>query len=384
MIYKNCPTLLACSIEFQQLKLKSEAQRATLAEIKKDDNVKELIPKVSGKMAEMLNMQGLCIILAYMLRMNELNESLQEDLEFILSKAPYMVEQMIQMAMILAMEFKMGRSRKRVTAKNVLTLIAFSQNLVQGMWYDDDPFLQLPFMDYDKIKNLRKKQKSLTLETYCMMNQEQRKAIGLYEDQKEFIESEKAISSLPLIDVKVEYFVEGEKEIAVGDIMTIRITLTHHNLGEKQQQGFVHSNKFPYLKQSSWFLVFTDDEENDFFAMEKLVIKERVFTKEIKERLNRPGTMQFCMILRNDSYRGFDKKINIVINVLKDVKRETVEYDDEDIQASKAPSLMQQMMEMQPNADSDDDEEEEEEDTANSSTPAAGAAATEAESKKDR
>lgn len=182
MIYKNCPTLLACSIEFQQLKLKSEAQRATLAEIKKDDNVKELIPKVSGKMAEMLNMQGLCIILAYMLRMNELNESLQEDLEFILSKAPYMVEQMIQMAMILAMEFKMGRSRKRVTAKNVLTLIAFSQNLVQGMWYDDDPFLQLPFMDYDKIKNLRKKQKSLTLETYCMMNQEQRKAIGLYED----------------------------------------------------------------------------------------------------------------------------------------------------------------------------------------------------------
>jgi hypothetical protein len=166
--------------------------------------------------------------------------------------------------------------------------------------------------------------------------------------------------------------------------MTIRITLTHHNLGEKQQQGFVHSNKFPYLKQSSWFLVFTDDEENDFFAMEKLVIKERVFTKEIKERLNRPGTMQFCMILRNDSYRGFDKKINIVINVLKDVKRETVEYDDEDIQASKAPSLMQQMMEMQPNADSDDDEEEEEEDTANSSTPAAGAAATEAESKKDR
>jgi hypothetical protein len=77
---------------------------------------------------------------------------------------------MIQMAMILAMEFKMGRSRKRVTAKNVLTLIAFSQNLVQGMWYDDDPFLQLPFMDYDKIKNLRKKQKSLTLETYCMMN----------------------------------------------------------------------------------------------------------------------------------------------------------------------------------------------------------------------
>jgi hypothetical protein len=93
-------------------------------------------------------------------------------------------------------------------------------------------------------------------------------------------------------------------------------------------------------------LVFTDHEENDFFAMEKLVIKDRVFSKEIKERLQKPGKLEFCMILRNDSYRGFDKKILLNIDVLKDVKRETVEYNDEDLQAAKAPSLMQQMMEL--------------------------------------
>jgi hypothetical protein len=40
------------------------------------------------------------------------------------------MEQMLQMAMVLAMEFKFGRSRKRITAKNVLTLITFSQNLI--------------------------------------------------------------------------------------------------------------------------------------------------------------------------------------------------------------------------------------------------------------
>ena len=52
-------------------------------------------------------------------------------------------------------------------------------------------------------------------------------------------------------------------------------------------------------------------------AMEKLVFKEKIFTKEIKERLSRDGKMQFFMILRNDSYRGFDKKIAVVIDVLK-------------------------------------------------------------------
>lgn len=45
------------------------------------------------------------------------------------------------MAIILAMEFKFGRSRKRINARNVITLIAFSQNLIQGMWADDDAFL---------------------------------------------------------------------------------------------------------------------------------------------------------------------------------------------------------------------------------------------------
>jgi hypothetical protein len=53
--------------------------------------------------------------------------------------------------------------------------------------------------------------------------------------------------------------------------------------------------------------------------------------KEIKERLSRPGKMQFFMILRNDSYRGFDKKIAVVIDVQKEVQRAPVEYDEEDI-----------------------------------------------------
>ena len=143
------------------------------------------------------------------------------------------------------------------------------------------------------------------------MTHEQRKACELYDNPKHFEESEKAIKCFPVIDVALEYFVEGEKEIAVGDILTIKLKVTQKNLGENDTLGFVHSNKFPFLKQSSWFLVFTDAEENDFLAMEKLVIKEKTYDKEIKERLQRPGKMQFFMILRNDSYRGFDKKVSV-------------------------------------------------------------------------
>lgn len=65
-----------------------------------------------------------------MLRMNEINESLQEDLEFILSKATYLVEMMLIVCNMLKMEFAAGRIKKRINAKNALTLISFSQNIV--------------------------------------------------------------------------------------------------------------------------------------------------------------------------------------------------------------------------------------------------------------
>ena len=69
------------------------------------------------------------------------------------------------------------------------------------MWADDDAFLQLPGMNYENFKLMRKKHKSLTLEQYCQMTFEQRKACGIYEDPKLFEESEKAITCFPLIDV---------------------------------------------------------------------------------------------------------------------------------------------------------------------------------------
>jgi Sec63 Brl domain len=275
---------------------------------------------------------------------------------------------------------------KRITAKTALTLISFSQNLVQGMWQDDSEFLQLPHIDYDKVQAFKKKTggKQISLDQYCRKTKEERKELGLYADVKEFEDSEKAIESFPIIDVQVDYSVDGEKEVAVGDILTIKLMITHHNLGEKQSLGFVHSNKFPFLKQSSWYLIFTDGEEQELMGMDKLVIKEKVHIKEIKERMSKEGTINLTLLLRNDSYRGFDKRIDLKIPVLKEVKRAIPEYDDEDIQAQKAPSLMQSMMEMQGENDSDEEESEDETTASTSTQQTAGAPVAGAETKKEK
>lgn len=163
--------------------------------------------------------------------------------------------------------------------------------LVQGMWKDDDAYMQLPLVDYDKLKKFKQKNKFTPFDTYCRMTKEQRQAMGMYEIPKEFEDSEKVIPCFPVIDCELTIFVDGEKEIAVGDIVTIKLQITHTNLKDNESLGYVHSNKFPFLKHSTWYLVFTDEQENEIKGMEKLIIKEKVHIKEIKERMTQPGTI---------------------------------------------------------------------------------------------
>jgi hypothetical protein len=57
--------------------------------------------------------------------------------------------------MTLAQLFKMGRSPKKITAKNIMTLIQFSQNLMQGGWIHKDPYSQLPNVGDEECKKFK-------------------------------------------------------------------------------------------------------------------------------------------------------------------------------------------------------------------------------------
>lgn len=46
------------------------------------------------------------------------------------------------------------------------------------------------------------------------------------------------------VDVIVE--VPDEEYIMVGDIISIKITLTRENLGLKDETRYIHSNKYPH------------------------------------------------------------------------------------------------------------------------------------------
>lgn len=206
------------------MKFKSQEEADQVQKIKQNEEVQELIPKLTQKRGQQLDVKPLVLILGYLMRFSEIEHpSVQEDLQKILQKAPYMAEMMVQMAMMLAMEFKMKRSPKKITAKNVGTLLDFSQNIVQALWKDDDNLLQIPYMDHEKIALLKKKaKKQITIDEFCRLTPQERKDFEIF-NEKELKDVEAAIKTFPLIDLKVDAFVEGEKEIAVGDLLTIKI-----------------------------------------------------------------------------------------------------------------------------------------------------------------
>lgn len=72
--------------------IKNEEEKNIINAIKNDENVKELIPKAIPNRVP-VNLKALCITLAYMLRMDEIEKAeLQEGLQLVLSKAPYLME----------------------------------------------------------------------------------------------------------------------------------------------------------------------------------------------------------------------------------------------------------------------------------------------------
>jgi hypothetical protein len=78
------------------MKPRNQEESSILSKIKQNEEVQELIPKQTQKRGQALEVKPLVLILGYLMRFSELEHpSVQEDLQKILQKAPYMAELMV-------------------------------------------------------------------------------------------------------------------------------------------------------------------------------------------------------------------------------------------------------------------------------------------------
>ena len=260
--------------------------------------------------------------------------------------------------------FKMGKSPKKITAKNIITQIQFSQNLMQGGWINKDAYQQLPYFDATTCGKMKNRLGGKTLFQYCMLKPEERlehvKAVfdGQANLNQIVAEQEKCIDALPLVKLTMTAFVEGEDEIVVGDILTCKLRVDYYNMPKGQKSGYVHSKHYPYLKRDSWFLIITDETFTGLAAIEKLVVTENFYEKEFKERITRPGKISFTAILTNDSYKGLDQFSKVEVDVVQEaVNRKVFEYSKADIKAIKEQNMLAAALMEEEETDEDEADE---------------------------
>jgi hypothetical protein len=197
--------------------------------------------------------------------------------------------------MELSYRFRSGMSQKPITAKNVLTLIQFTQNLMTGALVHKDPYAQLPGFGENEIKRVNEKMKRKTIYQYACLTKEERKEMAPYvfgfdEGTKElnyaFEQQELCLDALPIVELQMTAEVEDEEECVVGDVLTCKLTVKFKNLESGQKTGFAHSKHYPFLKRDNWFLIITDEHLQSLASVEKLYLNDSTFEKEFKERKN--------------------------------------------------------------------------------------------------
>jgi hypothetical protein len=134
----------------------------------------------------------------------------------------------------------------------------------------------------------------------------------------------------------MEAFVPGEEDICVGDMLTCKLRVDYRNLKKGQQSGYVHSKHYPYLRRDTWYLIVTDPQFQGLAAVEKLNVEEDFFEKEYKERITRPGPIDFKVLLVNDSYKGLDLvQQKQVVVLAESSNRVEMKYKKVDLRAIK-------------------------------------------------
>lgn len=302
-----------------------------------------------------------------------------------LSRSPDLIEAMIELAC----------SRRWLSTTD--TIIDFSQRLVQALWLKDSDLMQLPHLQESNIKALTTGKDAVKgLKEYLKLhrieapeepapeqpngestallaggemvvkaperkitwNADKPKILCDSLNAEELANVAAAMRVIPDIDVKVECYVDDEEQIAEGDYMTIKVTITRYNLPEDETIPPVYAPNFPTAREEGWWVLLGVARSNQICMCEHVPTTGRVTSREMRMLApNRAATLGLDVYVKSDSYLGLDHKIPFTIEVVSAEGLPAYEPHKEDLELDNEPTLFEQVMQAYDDSDSDDEGE---------------------------
>ncbi|KAG8194780.1 hypothetical protein JTE90_017222 [Oedothorax gibbosus] len=246
MILKRVIMVISASMEFRK-SCNSEIVERPSDNVEVPQLIKEL-PNLGEKNIEKplcfgYSIKARAIVHAHLSRI-KLSPNLEEDRLYIIKKFPYLIHEFVQSVSqltMLALAGRISRTPNLQTMENAMTLCPC---IVQGMWENKSPLLQLPHINEDLLRGLWKRNVKSVRHLASMKTQDRRVLLRHLNDYQ-YEDVMNVMGKMPLVDVHVKSEVLDDEDsctITAGALVTVTATLFRRPMSslfedEQQAQG---------------------------------------------------------------------------------------------------------------------------------------------------
>lgn len=357
LIVKNCPRVLSFCLEFEPILPVKATQKQDMIAL--HAAVNEHIGKV---LVDAKIVKPHDLIHAYMIGL-PIGQSLIEDTLFILQKSPKLIEALINFSLKVP-RVRIPNGTKAYGLRCAQSMIDFSQLFYQGLWPGDSSLLQLSVLDRASMDALIKKKKKVPELKELVRAEDKRAHLGFLPEDK-IDEAVEELEEFPNIDVKTEIFVEDESDIRVGDIVTVKVTLTRLNKNHKDTPfKYLKSNRFPFNEKEKWYIFIGSEIRNVVFMSEDATFGNKTFEKKFLFPADNPGEFSLKIFVRSNGYLGLDNDSEARFKVVERGEKKKYEIHPDDLAIKKEPTFFEQLtMGAKPDANDSDEELEDDDKT---------------------
>ena len=362
MQYKRCAWLIAAASEFQAMPVR-KADHNELSKLRRD--YEEWIPKKKNWHPRFI--KNLLLVYSHLSR-RTLSSGLVDDQKLLLEKAGSLLESAVEQGFSQNLH-----PRMRKTGLRALTMIIeYAQLITQGMKEHEPNVLMCPHVNDTTVKDITKDKQSVEKLRSGPLPEKLVKRLN----PQQLEDLKAALAYFPKYTVKAEVYVpdvtdstEGSKDVAEGDLLTIKVTIERFG-GDNQPAagGLVHSPRFAWGKTEKLWLLIGDINLNRVYYIKKIsTVESLVEDTDFKFLAGSKvppfgigaGEHSFDVIVKSDSYYGLDVTEKLTFKILPENSVDkTVFVHDDDKKLDNEPTMLQSLIMGGKPEEKDSDEEE--------------------------
>lgn len=191
---------------------------------------------------------------------------------------------------------------------NALQAMDLSQMIVQGMWSNGSPLLQIPHVSAEMIERGKKYDVETVFDIMSLEDDERDDVLRLEGSELEDVAN--FVNKYPNIDVSYE--LDMESPLVANEPKEIVVTVERD---EEMEDLNVESAHFPFAKAESWWVVVGDSATRQLYGVKKMLAGS--MSQQVKVEITIPtaGLHQLTIWCMCDSYVDADKEMLFEVKV---------------------------------------------------------------------